>query len=333
VGRVSVVIPTAGRPDTLELTLRGVARQLQSALISEVIVSENLGDRRSEAVCALFPELPIVYKFRDPVFGGQMCVFDHVAALFSEASSEFVAFVCDDDVWSPGHLANAVDALDADPRAAAHFSAFYGAESELSLEAEQWGAPLIWLAAGRPERFSRYSLDLPAMLALAWVFTPFQWSTLVARSEAAVLASPLMLESPHPFYADRMLILGLSEQGPLLFDPAVDTLYRVYEGNWQASQDPRYMKSLLRECEALVARRAEIRAVDLVDLWRGYLTDLPAEVSGEVRRWVVDRFTADEIVLFEFGRLLPLGASRASTQRRVLGRLRRAFRALLGKST
>jgi hypothetical protein len=302
-------------------------------LIAEVIVSENLGDRRSEAVCALFPELPIAYKFRDPVFGGAMCALDHANALFAEASSELVAFVCDDDVWSPGHLANAVAALDEAPGAVAHFSAFYCSESELSLDAYQWGAPLIWLAAGRPERLARYSLELPAMLALGWVLTPFQWSTMVVRREAAVNASPAMLASPHSFYADRTLILALAEQGDILFDPAVDTLYRVYEGNWQASQDPAHMKALLRECEAMVLERAVSSGIDLPGLWRSYLTDVPEEIGAEVRRWVLDRFTPQEISRYGFDSLMPQGASSTRIHQKVLARLGRAFGALSGKSS
>jgi len=116
------------------------------------------------------PGSSITYTFRDPVFGGPMAGFKHVAALFGETRGELVAFACDDDVWSPGHIATAVESLDRHPEAAAHFSAFYAAESELAHDAYQWGAPLLWLAAGRPERFSEYVLGEAQMLALGWVF-------------------------------------------------------------------------------------------------------------------------------------------------------------------
>lgn len=327
-GRVSVVIPTASRPETLEITLRAVSRQVSSDLIGEVIVSENLSDRRSEAVCAKFPELSITYKFRAPVFSGAMCGFEHVGALFAEARSEIVALVCDDDVWSPGHIATAVESLDRHPNAVAHFSAFYGAESELSLEAYQWGAPLLWLAAGRPDRFSEYEFDDAQMLALGWVFTPFHWSTMVARREHAVAATPAMMQSPHPFYADRMLVLGLAEQGPLLFDPAVDTLYRTYHGNWVASQDPGLLLELRGQGEDVVRARAEKTGIDLASLWRSYLADLPEEIVGEVNRWMVDRFTRAELNEHGFAQFLP---APLKVNEKVLGRLGRAYGALAGK--
>lgn len=305
-GRVSVVIPTAARPETLETTLRAVSRQVDRELISEVIVSENLGDRRSERVAQGFPGLPIEYRFRDPAFDGSHASFDHVAALFREAKSEYVALVCDDDVWSPGHLVTAVESLDRNAQAAAHFSAFYGSESELAHDAYQWGGPLLWLAAGRPDRFSEYRFDLEQALALAWIFTPFQWSTMVARTRDAVAAIPTMLSAAHPYYADRTLILGLAERGTIVFDPAVDTLYRVYAGNWQSTQDPVYMRSLLDDSHALVCAKADAQGVDLPGAWRGYLTDIPDEMAAEVRRWMVDRFSDEELQSYGLARLLPL---------------------------
>jgi glycosyltransferase involved in cell wall biosynthesis len=327
-GRVSVVIPTAARPETLEVTLRAVSRQVSRDLIHEVIVSENLGDRRSEELCRRFPELPIVYKLRDPMFTGGLGSFKNVATAFTEATGEFVALVCDDDVWSPGHVAKAVESLDANPKASAHFSAFYGAESEMSLECYQWGAPLLWLAAGRPARFAEYLYDEAAILALAWVFTPFQWSTLVARRDCAVAASELMLASPHAFFADRMLCLGLAQQGEIAFDPAVDTLYRIYEGNWVASQDPAYLRELSAQGEAMVEAEAAKVGVDLAALWRGYLKDMPTEMADEVNRWIVDRFSAEELDRYGFAPHLP---RRKTTADKVLGRLRRAYGALAGK--
>ena len=63
--RVSVVIPSAGRPGMLENALRSVAHQTAANQVVEVVVSENRSDRSTEAVCAKFPELPIRYRFRD----------------------------------------------------------------------------------------------------------------------------------------------------------------------------------------------------------------------------------------------------------------------------
>lgn len=324
--RISVLVPTAARPETLEVTLRSIARQTARAQIQEVIVSENLGDLRSREVCALFPELPIRYVLREPQLGAL-----HFETLFREAKGEFSAFVCDDDLWSPGHLENALMSLDAHQDAVAHFSAFVGARSELAGQATLWCAPLLWLAAGRPPRMSEYVFEYRDALALSWVFTPFQWSTLVARTPISSATSPALTNSPHPFYHDRMFIIALAQHGQLIFDPAPDMIYRVYEGNWQSSQDPAHLQRLLREGEAVVAQAAAEAGVDLGECWRQYLAEVPEEIAAETSALLGSRFSAEELCEHGLDKLLPPAAGRRSLFARAGGRVQRAWRALMGR--
>lgn len=327
--RVTVLVPTAARPETLEVTLRGVAKQTAIDQIAEVIVSENLGDARSGEVCERFPELPISYRLRQPSLGTMM---QHAAHLFAESTSELTAFVCDDDVWSPGHLESAIASLDRRPDAAAHFSGFIATESDLALDCTTWAAPLLWLAAGSPARMTEYVYDRPEVLALAWIITPFQWSTLVGRTSALVSAAPALTEAPHFFYADRMLITALASHGKLILDPAVDTLYRVYEGNWSRGQSPEALAALLAECEGLVWDEAGRIGVDLPAMWRAFLTDAPADVADLAKPWLSSRFSRDELARWGLADLLPPDPSIPSVSRRIAGRLLRTYNVLRGKS-
>lgn len=326
-GQVTVLIPTASRPETLELTLRSVGTQTALAEIERVIVSENLGDRRSEAVCDLFPELPIDYVVQDP----QLTVPSHVAWLLKQPNTEFGAFVCDDDLWSPGHVATGLDSLRRDPGAAAFFSAFVGAESELAQSGFSWGAGLLWLAANRPPRVAEYRYELPQVTALSWVFTPFQFSTLIARSSAMRAAAPAVADSSHSFYADRVLCMALAHEGSILFSPMVDAIYRSYEGNWQHTQDRAHLIDLLRMCHEEIEAQAKAEGADLPALWRAYLKDMPDEVAPEVKRWFSDRFTAEELREYDFSALLPSDPTQPSVPARVAGRFGRAFRELTGR--
>jgi len=63
---VSVLIPTAKRPDLLHTALESVDRQTEIARIGEVVVIENGEDRGSADVCKRFPNLPIRYLYRNP---------------------------------------------------------------------------------------------------------------------------------------------------------------------------------------------------------------------------------------------------------------------------
>jgi hypothetical protein len=311
----------------LEVTLRSIARQTALDQIKEVIVSENLSDRRSGDVCAMFPELPIRYVLRDPELGRL-----HFETLFSEATAEFAAFVCDDDLWFPGHLESALRALDAHPEAAAHFSAFVTAKSELSADSWFWCAPLLWLAAGRPPRMSEYMFGHADVLALAWIITPFQWSTVVARTPAAATASFALAESPHVYYADRMFCVALSRLGPLVFDPAPDTLYRVCEGNWTQRQDPAELRAALRESDRLIAAESVEAGVDLWQMWRGYLEGgLPDEIAPFTASMIRDRFSKQELAENGLAVLLPRD-NPPPLAARAVRRLRRAYRALMGRA-
>lgn len=323
--RVTVLIPTAARPETLEITLRGVARQTAVAQIAEIVVSENLGDPRSRAVCEMFPELPITYRLREPRLGNMM---QHAAHLFGEVGTELVAFVCDDDIWAPGHLQSAMDSLDRHPSASAHFSGFISAESELSSSGTFWAPPLFWLAGGQPPRWSEYVYGLQEVLALSWILTPFQWSTLVARQPAVAAAAPALTDSPHLFYADRMLIVALAHQGSLIFDPAVDTLYRVYEGNWARGQDPAVLRELLSECASLIVADAQAEGVDLAGVWRRLLAETPPNLLADVAPYFHGRFTTAELEEHGFAQFLPP----RNITTRAFGRLRRAGDALAGRT-
>src|ERR1700685_1735631 len=98
---VTILIPTAKRPDMLATALRSVSEQTAVNEIAEVIVSENAGDSRSREVCQQFPGLPIKYIFREP----QMLAVEHFSILKkAHWSGEFTVMLHDDDWWTPDFL-------------------------------------------------------------------------------------------------------------------------------------------------------------------------------------------------------------------------------------
>lgn len=277
-GRISVVVPTANRPGLLPNTLRSIARQSALDQIDEVIVSENLGCVETGLVCDRFPELPITFIMQDPPLG----VLDHVAFLLTHARSEFVAMICDDDWWTPNHLENALRNLNGMPSASAHLSCYVAAGSELPTTGIFWGAGATWLAAGRTDPIEPFVLDLACVTALCWAFTPFTFSSLVARRDALPAAVEALRSSPHTYYADRLLYPGLAKRGPIVYEPLVDTYYRAHVGNWQSDQDELMLQSLLRDASEHVYGSAMQAGIDPPALWREYLTDVPPAVLSDV---------------------------------------------------
>ena len=298
--RISVVVPTADRPDLLRTTLASIARQSALALVEEVIVSENLGSLETAAVCEEFPEIPITFVMQDPPLDS----FEHFARILTMARSEYVAIVCDDDWWTPGHLATAIRNLDREPSASAHVSCYVAAASEFPSTGVFWGLGAIWLAAGRPDPIEPYVLDLAQVLALAWAFTPFSFTTLVARREALPKSLQEMLQSPHTYYEDRMLFTALAKHGPIVYEPLVDTYYRAHAGGWERGKDPEFIQTLLRQCSDYVMGLARDVGVDPPALWREYLTDVPPGVLSDVSDVFRNQLGAELLAEHDLERLL-----------------------------
>lgn len=328
-GRVSVVIPTTARPDVLEVTLRAVSRQVSRDLIDEVIVSENLGDASSRDACDKFPELPIRFVLREP----QLTWSLHAQTLLREARSEFVAFCCDDDVWAPGHIATGVEALDAHQSAGSFFSAAATGESELSQRMSTWCAPLLWLAAGSPPRMSQYVLDRRAMLAIGWMFCPFKWSTLIARSDVGAKAAEVLTREPIPYWADCDFELALSREADVVFEPGIDMMYRQGSRYWEKlGYDPRERDATFQASRVEVLEEAKSLDIDLPAFWRAALTDLPPEIVEQTGWWFRGRFSMKELESYGFLELLPPDPRRTLVHR-VGGRLARAWKVLKTGST
>lgn len=301
-GDVTVLVPTAGRPELLEVTLRSVARQTAVSRIASVVVSENLGNRGSEAVCAAFPQLPITYLFQDP----QLTVQQHVGMVLRLPETEFMALVCDDDLWSPGHLQAGLVALEENPAAVACFSGCVQSSSELGPDAAINGAKLLWLAAGRPPRMALRTYDLAAVLSLCWVDTPFSWSTIVGRSAEVAASAHGFENAGHAFYADRLLYPALAKAGDILYDPAIDTVYRLYPGNWQSSQEDEHLGALARQAWAEVDELAQQAGVDLAAQWRSYLRHMPEEWRDELAIELQRRFSNEDLLRYGLDESIPL---------------------------
>jgi hypothetical protein len=289
---VSVMVPTAGRPEFLRTALEGVRLQLGSAAIGEVVVSENAGDPRSAAVLKEFPELPA--RLRQT---GGLPMVEHIYELLGEAKCPFVALLNDDDWWLPGHLAEAVSCLQGAPGARACLAA------STFVSSERDNHPLyihrsdaLWLAAGRPAWNRTWRLDSPAVLALCWAYTPFHWSTMVARREGLLEALAVLRSAlPPPYSADRLLMAELARSGPFLFRPIPSTYVRWHPGNWMKARHKKDLAEEHRRAGRIIERMASIENLNLSSVWRGWLAAMPGESEREVFERLSESFSEQEL--------------------------------------
>ena len=297
---VTVCITTTGRPHFLRSALQSVANQLRRDLIGEVIVSENNGDLRSEKVTREFPELPIRFIFRDP----PLPMLAHLFSTFREARTPYVAILNDDDWWCSNHVAEAAAALDGNRSSSGYVSAAIFTKDETE-DHPAWidRSAAVWLLAGMPSWLKLWTLDAQSILALGWLYTPFHWSTLVARS--AVLNEVIELlqnETYHTHTIDRLVFNQLSVRGPLCYQPVADTFVRWHSGNWAKSKKKIEIEAVIQSTIRLTERLARERGWDLKEIWTAALKGMPREIQGELFYRFSLAHTAEEIREYGFAR-------------------------------
>lgn len=113
---ISVLIPTHKRPDLLANAIQSVSNQSRRDLISEVIVSENSSDNRSEEVCKKFTNLPIRFVRPQPTLDAG----PHFNWLVKQAKCDWIAMLSDDDMWGRYHLEEASRLLVKHPSATSY---------------------------------------------------------------------------------------------------------------------------------------------------------------------------------------------------------------------
>ena len=288
---VSVAIPTAGEPDFLHCALESVARQRALHRVEEVLIAENLGDVRSEAVCRQFPHLPIRYVRHQP----QIKAVHNYEYVIRESRAPIIAYLCDDDWWGPGHLETALDALESHPSAVAHCSASYFVTSDALARGWVSRSAALWLAAGKPKFTSSWELSAADVLATTWLLTPFHFSAMVLRRDPAVRAIAAVRDI-HPYQADRLFFALLVAGGGIVYEPLPDSYvrWRVNSATSRTVSDQREVE--FRTCTQAIWQLSRERAVDLAAMWRVYLQDVDADVLYDVgtafRRAMDDRTLA-----------------------------------------
>ncbi|KAA9084156.1 glycosyltransferase family 2 protein [Microbacterium radiodurans] len=109
---VACIIPTHGRPDFLRESLHSVLSQ-RGVSVAEIVVVDDVGTPETAAIVnSLAQEIPdktITYAHRADGLPGASASRNYG---FAETSSDIIAFLDDDDLWTEDHLRLAVAALE-----------------------------------------------------------------------------------------------------------------------------------------------------------------------------------------------------------------------------
>ena len=222
---LSILIPTANRPQFLTHSLASIARQSAFHRIAEVVVMENGGNRASEEVCQQFPNLPVRYMFREP----RIPIAGLLASWFGEARFPIVAMLHDDDWWAAEHLARGLAALEKNPDASVVYASCALVNDETAWIQGLYGSFLAWFADDTAPAGGLRQLTFEQVLPASLLGNAFHMSSLIAL-RSAITASLPGLNDGNEFDVDRSLAVELARHGKLLFNDAPSAFVRKHPG-------------------------------------------------------------------------------------------------------
>ncbi len=253
------MVPTRARPELLRRALQSIAAQTAVHAIHEVVVIENGGDLRSKAVCEECRGVPTRFVLNDP----PIPMHEWAKRVFGAPSAEcdYVAFLCDDDWWYPGHLQAAIACLESRPACVATWARVV--EANESQKAATVRGSTVWLVTDACGDEIEKELDARQMLTANLLTTAVHISGFVGRQSAIRDILPSLCNG-NPFDIDRHLAVLLALQGQSVFimSPTVGVRQHPQQESrtlGATEEARRWWQNTTREIVSL----AESRGIDL----------------------------------------------------------------------
>ncbi|OYW75833.1 MAG: hypothetical protein B7Z37_11615 [Verrucomicrobia bacterium 12-59-8] len=224
--KFSVGLPTAGRSLMLRAALDSIRAQSRPDLITEIIVSENGGDPASADIVREYPDLPIVYRTRQPCLE----VSAHFIQLVTELQGPWVALLGDDDMWGRYHLEEAARQLLNDPDATGFTSQTVSVGNESRQVRNGFTRLLRSYPGGNGDGYRAcWRWDAEDLLVESLMRTPLNLWALVVQKTCLLKAMDFFDEGGLYLDSDRYLFWRLAMQGPVLVGREVGLFYRTHE--------------------------------------------------------------------------------------------------------
>jgi hypothetical protein len=261
---LTIWIQTCNRPHFLKTALESVRRQTARAAITSIILVENGADRRSEALCRAFPDLPIRYVFRDPPLApGCIQSVEAAEKMIRDCDTDLLAVLFDDDWWAPNHLERALAGLREVPGAVASFSLYLHTGGEARYISHISENFVLWLATrGRP-RGDWWVLSPADLVVSSLLASTLHYSTMVVNRTLFADAMAV-LKIGNPYDTDRVIGVELGYHGKVLCDSLPSAFVRWHENNeWARLQKSGEGQQWWDRSTAEIVARAQSHGIDV----------------------------------------------------------------------
>jgi len=213
----------------LDNALESVAKQTGVKHISEVVVIENLQNRKSEEICKKYKSLNIIYIFNEITIppGYELTIQG-----LNHSKEEIVAYLFDDDWWNPDHIERALNSFETCNEIIATFG------SVLFTTGPHGQG--YWLNS--PYSFTQYFAYLGKFINNKMLFTledtlvasllrtTFHLSTLVVK-KAKLTEAIESIKDGNPYDTDRLLSVELAKMGNIAVDLELSAFIRIHGKN------------------------------------------------------------------------------------------------------
>ncbi|MFQ5766974.1 MAG: glycosyltransferase family 2 protein, partial [Acidobacteriota bacterium] len=301
--RITTVIPTFRRPRLLRRAI--LSAQAQTCRDLVISVADNAsGDDTASVVAALASRDQRIRYHSYAENRGATANFQYG---MEQVDTEFFSFLSDDDLIFPGFYEAALKALEEHPDAGFFCSrvVLYDADSgRHSLMPRSGWSP---------------GLKMAGTCALRMLKSPFTWTGVVFRTDAARRCDPL---EPLPA-ADLLFLTGAAARWSFVVDLTPWALFTTWREGIFTSMPVEEMQETFRTTHRRLASLSSIGAAEAAEMGR-FLAAKPARIAGgRLKRAFRDEDweSFDKLAAF----LADSGEKRRSKRLRLaLGRLRRS---------
>lgn len=228
--KVTVIIPTRNRPDTLRTALESVFVQ-DVSIIKRVVVSDNSDNNESKAVVEEFRSSLVRYeKTTHPIFDP----IERARQCYGFADAEYFALLHDDDWWHPGHLRQSVEQLERVPDALLSGSSFLRwkwSPCRSGQRVEFVGGELLLSLCEASIEKSVVACEPAEIFAFCLMGGYFHYSTLVLRRSFLDHLEELLRPELYQFDTDRLLLAVAARRGRVLYLTAPSATIRLHVGS------------------------------------------------------------------------------------------------------
>jgi hypothetical protein len=234
---ISVLIPTANRPDYLRHSLESVIYQSRKDLIGEVIVSNN-GTISVADVVSSFTSLPIQFIEQSE----KLRPGAHFEWLVNRARFPLIAMLADDDMWGRYHLEESYRLLDRYPDAVAVFSQTVAVRNACRQPINGY-AQLVhsFSDAPCPLLDEAYVFGRGDLIVDALIRTPLNVWSMLAKRESVLKHIGVFSEADAGIDLDRFFLWRLNSEGAIVAAREVGLFMRCHPqmaGTLMSKSDP-----------------------------------------------------------------------------------------------